>query len=137
MTYGNRKSVDVYAIGDGQRRALKIEVKTSQKKNFVTKIFQKGLANDPDAPDFWVLVQICNEGNGNFVEKFFVLRHVEICRLQAARNRAYVKKYKKHHHGKKPDTSRGVDNVTVADVEPYKNQWFKIVDDQRLKGRNS
>ncbi len=137
VTYGNRKSVDVYAIGDRQRRALKIEVKTSQKQNFVTKISQKGLANDPDAPDFWVLAQIRSEGNGRFVEKFFVLRHVEICRLQAAVNRGYVKKYKKRHDGRKPDTSKGVDYVTVEDVEPYENQWFKIVDDKRLKGRNS
>lgn len=30
VTYGNRKSVDVYAISDRRERALKIEVKTSQ-----------------------------------------------------------------------------------------------------------
>ncbi len=131
VTYGNRKSVDVYAISDRHERALKIEVKTSQQHNFVTKITQKCLAKDPHAPDFWVLFQVRPEGR-TFTARFFVLTHKEICTVQAARNRAYAKKYLARH-GKQYSFSVGVDNVTVADVEQYEDQWSKIVD--RLGGR--
>lgn len=131
VTYGNRKGVDVYAISDRQERALKIEVKTSQQDKFVTSITQKGLANDPDAPDFWVLFQIQPGEDATFKERFFVLAHEEICRVQKARNDAYAKKYFARH-GKQPDLSTGVDNVTIADVEQFEDQWSKII--ERLGG---
>lgn len=92
VTYGNRKSVDVYAISDRHERALKIEVKTTQQGNFLTGITQKCLAEDPHAPDFWVLFQIRKQDAG-FAERFFVLSHQEICAVQAARNQIYSKKY--------------------------------------------
>jgi len=87
VTYGNRKAVDVYAISDRQQRALKIEVKTSQQGNFVTGIAQKGfiaekgLVDDPHAPDFWVLFQVRPGDDGTFAERFFILTHQEICEL--------------------------------------------------------
>ena len=138
ITYGNRKSVDIYAISDRHERAVKIEVKTSQKRKFVTGIGQKqkGSANGPHAPDFWVLVQVRRGPDGCYTERFFVLTHREICRKQTARNREYEKRYVARNR-KKPDISRGVDNVTIADVEKYEDQWSKILDDKRLKGRNS
>ena len=126
VTYGNRKSVDVYAISDRQERALKIEVKTSQHNKFVTSIAQKHLFSDPTAPDFWVLFQIQPGEDATFKERFFVLTHKEICQVQAARNRAYAKKYFVRH-GKQPNFSAGVDNVTVADVERFEDQWPKII----------
>jgi hypothetical protein len=131
VTYGNRKSVDVYAISDRHERALKIEVKTSQQHNFVTKITQKCLAKDSHAPDFWVLFQIRPEGT-SFIERFFVLSYDEICTVQAARNQIYDEKYQARH-GKPYDFSTGVDEVLVEDVEAYENKWSKIVD--RLGGR--
>jgi len=130
VTYGNRKSVDVYAISDRHECALKIEVKTSQQHSFITQITRKGLAKDPHPPDFWVLFQIRPEG-ASFAERFFVLTHEEICTVQAARNQAYDKKHLARR-GKPFDFSRGVDDVTVKDVEPYEDQWSKIVD--RLGG---
>lgn len=131
VTYGHRKGADVYAIGDRQGRALKIEVKTTQKQKFVTRIAQKGLADDPHAPDFWVLFQIQPDQNGGFNERFFILTHEEICTIQASRNRAYAEKYLVRR-GKPPDHSTGVDNVTVKNVEAHENKWSKIVD--RLGG---
>ncbi len=125
VTYGNRKGVDVYAISDRQQRAVKIEVKTSQRGNFVTGISQKGLANDPTAPDFWVLFQLRAGAEASFAERFFVLSHPEICSIQAARNKLYGDKYEVKH-GRQPDFSTGVDNVPVADVEQHENQWSKI-----------
>jgi transcription initiation factor IIF auxiliary subunit len=129
VTYGNRKSVDVYAISDRKERALKIEVKTSQQGNFVTKIAQKFVneAANKSAPDFWVLVQMQPDGNESFKERFFVLTHEEICTVQLARNALYAKKYSETH-GKMPDQSKGIDNVPVGDVEQFENQWKRIVE---------
>jgi hypothetical protein len=134
VTYGNHKGVDVYAISDRKDRALRIEVKTSQRRNFVTSIASKGLADDPQAPDFWVLYQILPDGPAAFKERFFVLTHREMCQAQAARNAIYAKKYFARH-GKQPDFSAGVDNVTIEDVEDFQDQWAKIID--RLGGPES
>ncbi len=125
VTYGNRKGVDVYAISDRQERALKIEVKTSQRSNFVTSITQKHLANNPNAPDFWVLFQVKPGEGATFDEHFFILTHGEICKVQKGRNNKYAKKYLAKY-GKKCDFSKGVDNVKVADVERFRDQWDKI-----------
>jgi hypothetical protein len=139
VTYGTRKGVDVYAISDRKTRALKIEVKTSQKGKFVTSLSQKCGDDDPNAegfwerrvadeesPDFWVLFQIKAEDDASFAERFFVLSHKEICAAQAEQNKAYAVKYRARH-GKQPDFSRGVDNVVVKDVERHENAWHKIV----------
>jgi hypothetical protein len=116
----------VYAISDRKERALKIEVKTIQQGNFVTNITRKGLDKDPHAPDFWVLFQIRPDQNAGFKERFFVLTHEEICRVQKVRNQAFAKEHFARH-GKQFDFSKGVDGVRVADVEPYENKWSKIV----------
>ena len=77
-----------------------------------------------DAPDFWVLFQILPDQNGMFEEHFFVLSHQEICTKQKERNRPYAEKYFASHE--KPfDISAGVDNLTVADIKQYENQWSK------------
>jgi hypothetical protein len=139
VTYGTRKGVDVYAISDRKARALKIEVKTSQKGNFVTSLSQKCGDDDPNtegfwdrrvadeqSPDYWVLFQIQAGNDETFKERFFVLTHKEICAAQATRNKAYAVKYSARH-GKQPDFSSGIDNVVIADVEQHENQWQKIV----------
>lgn len=129
MTYGNQKGVDVYAIGDRKKRTyvLKIEVKTSQHKNFVTMITQKHLYDDPHAPDYWVLFQIQHDK-----EHFFVLTHKEICQVQRTINKEYAKKYRERN-GKNPDLTKGVDNVTVASVQKFEDKWDKII--KRLGGQ--
>ena len=126
VTYGNRKSVDVYAIGDRSQPTLKIEVKTTQGTNFVTGITQKGLDRDPTAPDFWVLVQFTASAAGEFTDRFFVLTHDEICAVQAARNREYARKYREKHL-RDVDFSVGVDNVLARDVKQHEGGWAKIV----------
>lgn len=130
ITYGNHKGVDVYAIGDLQQRAIKIEVKTSQQNKFVTSISQKNLANDPHAPQFWVLFQIrpgdeSESGESTFRERFFILSHKEICKAQAKRNETYAVGYRSRHL-KEPDFAKGVDNITVEDVTQFEDQWSKI-----------
>lgn len=127
ITYGNHKAVDVYAIGDRKKKALRIEVKTSQLKRFVTGISQKGLDKSSDAPDFWVLCQMKAGDTGVIGERFFVLSHDEICREQARVNRRCAEEYeKKHGH---PSTSTGgVDCVRLQYVEKYEDEWKKVVD---------
>ena len=125
ITYGQRKGTDVYAIADNNR-ALRIEVKTSQNGRFVTSITQKKLHQTSDAPDIWVLFDLKPRPNDEYEERFFILSHSEICAAQKARNDAYTKKYKKKH-GRSPDLSKGVDNVTIADVEEFENDWGKII----------
>lgn len=134
VTYGNHKSVDVYAISDRKELALKIEVKTSQGAQFVNRITQKGLLKDPTAPDFWVLVQMRLNSDGSFSERFFVLSHAEICRIQELRNKKYADGYLTKN-GKQWDPKSGVDNVSVADVEPHEDCWSKIV--ERFKSGTS
>ena len=127
ITYGNRKQVDVYAISDQNAKALKIEVKTSQQKNFLTGIAQKELANSPHAPDFWVLFQILPGIDHKFEERFFVLTHAEICDAQKASNQAYDDKYFAKH-GSHYDMSKGVDSLLVADIKVHEDKWSKIID---------
>lgn len=129
VTYGNRKSVDVYAISDRKERALKIEVKTSQQGNFVTKFTQKFVteAANLSAPDFWVLVQILPDGNGSFSDRFFVLSHHDMRKAQETRNKSYADKYFAAH-GRMPDQSKGIDNVLLADVAGFENKWDKIIE---------
>jgi hypothetical protein len=139
VTYGTCKSVDVYAINDRKAKAVRIEVKTSQKDKFVTSLSQKCGDDDPNAegfwerqavneqsPDFWVLFQILPQSDESFEERFFVLSHREICIAQAARNAAYAKKYSARN-GKQPDFSTGVDGVFIADIEQHEDDWKKIV----------
>jgi hypothetical protein len=126
ITYGNRKGVDVYAISDQKERALKIEVKTSQGKKFVTSLFKKGLDNSLNPPDFWVLFQILSANNGSFVERFFILSHDEIHEAQEARRKLYCDKYFLTH-GRHFDVSTGVDCVRIPDVEAYEDKWSKII----------
>lgn len=140
ITYGTRKGADVYAINDQRSRALKIEVKTSQRGNFVTSLSQKcgdddpntpgfwdRRAKDPQAPDFWVLFQIRPGKDSTFTDRFFVLTHKEICVAQSARNAEFAGKYLARH-GKRWDPSSGVDGVIIADVEQFEDQWQKITD---------
>lgn len=127
VTYGNRKSVDIYAIGDQHRRVLRIEVKTSRdRRKFVTNLSKKKPnGGEFDVPDFWVLIQIQQDHEGAFRERFFVLSHGELEIVQTRVNDAYDSNYLARH-GRNFERSRGVDSVTVADVEKHEGRWEKI-----------
>jgi len=126
MTYGNKKSADVYAIADKSRMAIRVEVKTSQGGRFLTGITQKCLENSHDAPDYWVLFLLKPKPNGEFEEQFFVLSHKEICRIQKKVNSDYARPYREKH-GKSPDEMAGVDNVRVKEVKMHEGRWDKIL----------
>jgi hypothetical protein len=134
VTFGNAKSADVVAYGPN-RKAVVIEVKTSQQKNFVTGFYNKYATPEDEHPDFWVLVQTNADATHGFTERFFILSHSELSIIQAERNRAYLIRrgdvkedeqlsWEDHYRF----SQKGVDNVLLADVEEYEDRWDRIVD---------
>lgn len=122
ITLANMKGVDVIAVGPSRRAAM-IEVKASNSSRFVTSLYQKYKTQDCEHPAFWVLYSITCDA-GIFTDRFFVLTHDELARAQSMRN----------GRGKKLTYSecaerfaKGVDNVLLADVQQFEDQWSKIV----------
>lgn len=126
VTYGNRKGVDLFVINEKTGKSLKIEVKTSQQPRFVTGISKKQDTTSDSPPDYWVLFLLQSKPNGSFVERFFILKHKQICQIQRRRNQVYARKYKQKH-GKTFDFSKGVDNVTLEDVCLHEDAWDAII----------
>ncbi len=133
VTFGNAKSADVVAYG-ANRRATVIEVKTSQQKNFVTGFYNKYKSPEQNHPDFWVMVQIAQDRNGGYTERFFVLTHMEVATIQAERNRTYnvrrgdvapdaVLSWQQHYER----SQTGVDNVLLTNVQDHEDRWDKIM----------
>ncbi len=136
VTFGNAKSADVVAYGSN-RRAMVIEVKTSQQKNFVTQFYNKYRSPEQPHPDFWILVQVEADREGTFAERFFVLSHEELAVIQAERNREYCVRCGKvredqqltwEQHYDLTNEGHGVDNVLSTNVEKHRDRWDKIVD---------
>jgi hypothetical protein len=124
ITYGNKKGVDIFAIGANRRVAV-IEVKASNSKRFVTSLYQKYPDETATRPDFWVLYSINKTEKEVFEERFFILSHDELAKAQALRNsRGVPNTYQEAATFAKG----GVDNVLISDVEKYEDQWLKIID---------
>mgnify|MGYP001577557230 CR=1 FL=1 len=135
VTFGNAKSTDVIAYGSN-RKAKVIEVKTSQKKKFVTGFYNKYKTAHDEHPDFWILVQVRIDSDCSFSERFFILTHAELSVIQAKRNRAYRIRcgdvtedqcLSWEDHYRLTTEAHGVDNVLVTDVERFEDKWDKIV----------
>jgi len=125
LTFGNYKGADIYVVGARGQWALRIEVKASQKRHFVTAMHKKYSGNSAPRPDFWVLCSITRSGEGAFSDRFFVLSHRELARIQRARTRRYRRRYRERH-GRDFDQSRGVDRVGIDDVKEHEGAWGKI-----------
>ena len=122
VTFGNKKGADIFAIGENRRSAV-VEVKASQKKSFVTGLYQKYRTQHLPCPDFWVLYSVASIGSG-FDERFFVLTHKEMADVQGERNcpgesLTYLQSAER--------VKTGVDNVRLTDVEPFEGHWDKIL----------
>jgi|688.fasta_scaffold605165_1 hypothetical protein len=123
VTYGNKKGADLYAIGENRRAAV-IEVKASQSSRFVTGLYQKYKSRDAQSPDFWVLYSVRPIESG-FAERFFVLTHKELAKIQGEVN---CPGEKLSHEQIAARVIRGVDNVSLKHVETHENAWHKILD---------
>jgi len=135
VTFGHAKSADVIAYSSN-RKAVVIEVKTSQEKNIPTLFYNKYATPQQEHPDFWVLVQIIVDESHNFKDRFFILSHLELSKVQAKCNRAYRLRRGDIHKGQRVSwqmhhllttEARGFDKVPVVDIEKYENQWDKIM----------
>jgi hypothetical protein len=95
-------------------------VKACQTKNFVTRISQR----KGDPPDFWVLALF-----GGGAERFFVLNHNEIEKLQREANEPYLESFRRRNPGKEYDISKGVDTLSLKCIEDAgcEDCWEKIV----------
>lgn len=111
LTYGNHKAADVMVISPETRKALVIEVKTTKSNKIVTGFFQKYKTPDTPHPDFWVVVQIDNDNYSSY----YVLDHGEMAKIQMTRNGMTKWNYVK-----------GVDNILLDQIKPFKNDWGKI-----------
>lgn len=124
MTPGNRKQTDLYVVRDSTRKLLRVEVKASQGRQWVTRIAQQKAKTKSsyNPPDFWVFVlfRSCEA-------QFFVLSNKEAEKRQAARNRAWQKEYARRHEGKKFPPEKGVDTLILADVADAQDRWDRIV----------
>ena len=123
VTYGNKKGADLYAIGENRRAAV-IEVKASQSSRFVTSLYQKYKSRTAQSPDFWVLYSVRPTKSG-FAERFFVLTHGELAKIQGEVN---CPGEKLSHEQIAERVARGVDNVSLKHVETHENAWSKILD---------
>ena len=123
VTYGNKKGADLYAIGENRQAAV-IEVKASQSSRFVTSLYQKYKRQDAQSPDFWVLYSVKPTDTG-FAERFFVLSHRELARIQGEVN---CPGEQLSHEQIAARVSRGVDNVPLKMVERHENTWNKILE---------
>ena len=108
---GNAKAVDIVVFLQDQTY-MRIEVKTSRDKRFVTGFFQKYYDKTQTLhPDFWVLVYIDDENSSHY----YVLTHEEMGKVQMKRNEMDIW-----------EQIKGCDNVLLRDIEPFKDKWETI-----------
>ena len=122
ITYGNKKGVDIFAIGE-KRRVAVVEVKASNSNRFVTGFYQKYADQQATCPHFWVLYSVRQTGEDTFEERFFVLSHAEMAEAQRTQDRGEGRTYEEHAALVK----NGVDNVSIGSIEKFENQWSKII----------
>ena len=118
ITYGNKKGADIYAIGPNRQTAV-VEVKASNSDRFVTGFYQKYEEETKEHPDFWVLYSF----KSNRDERFYVLSHAELAKIQGERN--YPGKsmtWAEHALA----VQKGVDNVLAKDLTAHESAWEKI-----------
>lgn len=118
VTYGNQKRMDVIVLSEHGHYAT-IEVKTSDKKRFPTGLSQEK-QKEINERQFWVFVKT-KLGSDNPETEFYILSDQEIKSIQGKRDKEYGEKYKlKHGQAFK---GKGVPNVTLDDIEVYKDNW--------------
>lgn len=117
VTMGNFKSVDIQIVTE-EKKAILVEVKSTESNRFVTSFFQKYKTKETYHPDFWVLIKLSKEE-----DRFFVLSHEEMAKVQSIRNMGDIEF---DWDNNASFASKGVDNVLLKHIEEYENQWNKI-----------
>ena len=119
VTYGNKKSADIYVVGPNKKIAV-IEVKTTESNRFVTNFYQKFNQRGGEHPDFWVLCKITNN-----IDRFFVLSHDEMEKVQLKRN---FPGQELNWEEASSQCLKGVDNVLIDHINgnEFEKRWDKI-----------
>jgi len=113
ITHGNQKAVDLFITG--AKKTFLLEVKTTNKKKFVTKFFQKYTSPETrPCPDFWVMACI---DPVTLVTEFYVLTHKETAQEQMTVNRQTVWE----------EVKGGMDNIPVNQLQQYLGKWETII----------
>ena len=114
VTFGNQKSTDVTVI-DKDKKVKTVEVKTSNGKRFLISFYQKfPPPKSHPAPDFWVFVHINSE---TFHSDFYVLTHEQLA----------DETKKLFYQNKEWEVQKGLDWIELEQLEKYKNDWNKIL----------
>jgi hypothetical protein len=132
VTYGAAKSADVFAMNPDMTKVVRIEVKTTDKRQWpigqrATQV--TGLSSQV----FWVLVHLPSPleatapddaERGKHAPRYFVLSAQEVYDLWRKAADIFEKAYF-DRHGRKFE-GLGVPNITVTDARPFEGKWEKI-----------
>ena len=110
LTTGHTKAVDIVVMDKTRTKIKKIEVKTTNKKQWPTSFFQKYWDKNKLHPDYWVCVYV----DENLISHYYVLTHDEIAQIQMQVNQFTSWPTEK---------PKGVDNIKVKMLAGYENRW--------------
>lgn len=101
ITFGNAKATDIVVLGN-RNRFIRVEVKTSKNnRNFVTGYFPKYSGPSDSEPDLWIFY-LLNKNKLSDGDRFFLLTHAEVGKLQFIVNKGNITK-----------KGKGVDNIPL------------------------
>lgn len=121
VTYGFSKQADVIALGMKTRKSVWIEVKTTNRQEFI--VGDKALDERFVSPDtFWVLVHLPD--NKKQPPRYFVLSSEELHKRAKSHFESYNKQYRERH-GHDYDQP-GVHKLGIEEVNDYESKWQKI-----------
>jgi hypothetical protein len=132
-TYGNAKGCDLYVIGPN-RRAVVVEVKTTQRTTWMTGFYRTYRTSEQEAPDIWVLVRLMD----GEPDRFYVLTHQEMAVAATSRLLPYWRRWAERTDTPMPDapawgdyssiilSKRWVDDLAEAAVTDHLERWDKV-----------
>jgi hypothetical protein len=124
VTYGNAKKADVVAISRQQSFAIVIEVKTTDKEEWVL-----GSKIPEASDDLWILVQVPDSQP----PRYFVATAAELHDAVMRRHEAYLAKYRAKHNKEYP--GNGVETVKMSEAKDFEAKWEKVL--SRINGIQS
>ena len=119
ITYGNAKKADILATDADSEKAIVIEVKTTQKSNWIV-----GSRAPEPSDKIWVLVYIPNDESLH--PEFYIMKQSDMHDILMPIQTDYFKRYKEKHgveYGKKA----GVCTLKRSSISAHKDDWDKII----------
>jgi hypothetical protein len=118
VTYGFSKQADVIALGRKTRKTAWIEVKTTNRQEFI--VGNKALDEGFVSPDtFWVLVHLVDDNRQP--PRYFVLSSDELHKRATSHFESYNAQYRQRH-GHDYDQP-GVPKIGIQEVSDCESNW--------------